>query len=134
MVALGKRGKGNIVYYGILDKQSDFKTQTSYPIFWNDLLNFLAETGDITNYNFKIHEKPLLDKVGIYDNGNKIAVNLLDELESDIAKETIALDETGFVSGISEEKVVVNLDLYLIIFAILIMLFEIFYIKLRGDL
>ena len=134
LVALGKRGKGNIVYYGILDKQSDFKTQTSYPIFWNDLLNFLAETGDISNYNFRIHEKPLLDKVGIYDNGNKIAVNLLDEYESDIARETIALDETGFVSGISEEKVVVNLDLYLIIFAILIMFFEIFYIKIRGDL
>ena len=134
LVALGKRGKGNIVYYGILDKQSDFKTQTSYPIFWNDLLNFLAETGDITNYNFKIHEKPLLNKVGIYDDGNKIAVNLLDEYESDISKETIALDETGFVSGISEEKVVVNLDIYLIVFAILIMLFEIFYIKIRGDL
>jgi len=134
LLALGNRGKGNVVYYGILDEQSDFKTQTSYPIFWNDLLNFLAETGDISNYNFRIHEKPLLDKVGIYDNGNKIAVNLLDEYESDIARETIALDETGFVSGISEEKVVVNLDLYLIIFAILIMFFEIFYIKIRGDL
>ena len=134
LLALGNRGKGNVVYYGILDEQSDFKTQTSYPIFWNDLLNFLAETGDISNYNFRIHEKPLLDKVGIYDNGNKIAVNLLDEYESDIAKETIVLDETGFVSGISEEKVVVNLDLYLIIFAILIMFFEIFYIKIRGDL
>ncbi|MBU3941434.1 MAG: BatA and WFA domain-containing protein [Nanoarchaeota archaeon] len=134
LLALGNRGKGNVVYYGILDEQSDFKTQTSYPIFWNELLSFLAETGDINDYNFRIHEKPLLDKVGIYDNGNKIAVNLLDEYESDIAKETIALDETGFVSGISEEKVVVNLDLYLIIFAILIMLFEIFYIKIRGDL
>jgi len=134
LLALGNRGKGNVVYYGILDEQSDFKTQTSYPIFWNELLNFLAETGDINNYNFKIYEKPLLDKVGVYDNGNKIAVNLLDEYESDIAKETIVLDETGFVSGISEEKVVINLDLYLIIFAILIMLFEIFYIKVRGDL
>ncbi len=134
LLALENRGKGNAVYYGILDEQSDFKTQTNYPIFWNELLNFLAETGDINDYNFRIYEKPLLDKVGIYENTNKIAVNLLDEYESDIAKETIDLDETGFVSGISEEKVALNLDTYLIIFAIIIMFFEIFYIKTRGDL
>ncbi len=134
LVSLGKRGKGNIIYYGFIDEETDFKTQTSYPVFWNELLNFLAGAGDIRNYNFRIDEKPLIDKIGIYDNGNKIAVNLLDEDESDIAKETIAFDEQGFVSGISEEKVAVNLDVYLIIFAIIIMFFEIFYIKLRGDL
>ncbi len=134
LVALGKNGKGNLVYYGIIDEQTDFKTQTSYPIFWNELLNFLAEAGDIKDYNFRIDEKPSIDKAGIYDNGNKIAVNLLNEYESDIAKETIDFDEQGFVSGISEEKVVVNLDIYLIIFAIIIMFFEIFYIKIRGDL
>ena len=134
LIALGKRGKGNLVYYGIIDEHTDFKTQTSYPIFWNDLLNFLAETGDINNYNFKIYEKPSIDKAGIYDNGNKIAVNLLDEDESDIARETLSFDNDEFVSGISQENVVLNLDIYLIIFAILIMLFEIFYIKIRGDL
>ncbi len=134
LAALGERGKGKIFYYGFIDEETDFKTQTSYPIFWNHLLNFLAETGNINDYNFRIHEKPLLGKVGIYENGNKIAVNLLDEYESDIAKETIAFDETGFVSGISEEKVVLNLDIYLIVFAMIIIFFEIFYIKMRGDL
>ena len=134
LIALGKKGKGNLVYYGIIDEHTDFKTQTSYPIFWNDLLNFLAETGDINNYNFKIYEKPSIDKAGIYDNGNKIAVNLLDEDESDIARETLSFDNDEFVSGISQENVVLNLDIYLIIFAIIIMFFEIFYIKIRGDL
>jgi len=134
LVALGKRGKGNLVYYGIIDEQTDFKTQTSYPIFWNELLSFLAETGDIKDYNFRIDEKPSIDKAGIYDNGNKIAINLLDEDESDISRETMSFDNDEFVSGISEEKVVLNLDIYLIIFAIVIMFFEIFYIKIRGDL
>lgn len=134
LIALGKRGKGNIIYYGLIDEHTDFKTQTSYPIFWNDLLNFLAETGNIKDYNFRIHEKLSIDKVGIYDNGNKIAVNLLDEDESDIARETMSFDNDEFVSGISQENVVVNLDIYLITFAIIIMFFEIFYIKTRGDL
>jgi len=134
LVALGKRGKGSIVYYGLIDEESDFKTQTSYPIFWNNLLNFLAETGDINDYNFRIDEKPSINKAGIYDNGNKIAVNLLDEDESDIAKEIMSFDEDKFISGISEEKVVLNLNVYLIILAIIIMFFEIFYIKVRGDL
>ncbi|HHI04008.1 MAG TPA: VWA domain-containing protein [Candidatus Woesearchaeota archaeon] len=134
LVALGKRGKGSIVYYGLIDEESDFKTQTSYPIFWNELLNFLAETGDIKDYNFRIDEKPSINKAGIYDNGNKIAVNLLDEDESDISRETMSFDEDEFVSGISQENIVLNLDIYLIIFAIIIMFFEIFYIKIRGDL
>ena len=134
LVALGKRGKGNIVYYGLIDKYTDFKTQVSYPIFWNDLLNFLAETGDVNDYNFKIDERSSIDKAGVYGNGNKIAVNLLDEDESDVAKEIIPFDEDKFVSGISEEKVIVNLDVYLISLAIIIMFFEIFYIKIRGDL
>jgi len=134
LVALGKSGKGNLVYYGIIDGQADFKTQTSYPIFWNELLSFLAEAGDINDYNFRIDEKPSIDKAGIYENGNKIAINLFDEDESDVSRETISFDNEDFVSGISEEKVVLNLDIYLIIFAIIIMLFEIFYIKMRGDL
>ena len=134
LVALGKRGKGNIIYYGIIDEQADFKTQPSYPIFWNELLNFLAEAGDIKDYNFRIDEKLSIDKAGIYNNGNKIAVNLLDEDESGIARETMSFDNKEFVSGISQEKVVVNLDIYLIIFAIIIMLFEIYILKIRGDL
>ncbi len=134
LVALGKRGKGNSVYYGIIDEQTDFKTQTSYPIFWNELLNFLAEAGDINDYNFRIDEKPSIGKAGIYDNGNKIAVNLLNEYESDIARETVSFDNEEFVSGISQEKVVLNLNIYLIIFAIVIMLLEIYILKIRGDL
>jgi len=134
LVVLEKRGEGNIIYYGIIDEESDFKTQTSYPIFWNDLLNFLAETGDINDYNFRIDEKLSINKAGIYDNGNKIAVNLLDEDESDIARETMSFDNDEFVSGISQENVVLNFNIYLIIFAIIIMFFEIFYIKVRGDL
>ena len=134
LVALGKSGKGNLVYYGIIDMQADFKTQTSYPIFWNEMISFLAGAGNINDYNFRIDEKQSIDKAGVYENGNKIAINLFDEDESDVSRETMSFDNEDFVSGISEEKVVLNLDAYLIIFAIIIMLFEIFYIKVRGDL
>ncbi|MDD5086144.1 MAG: BatA and WFA domain-containing protein [Candidatus Nanoarchaeia archaeon] len=136
LFAIGSRGEGKIVYYGILDEQSDFNTQTSYPIFWNDLLNYLAGVGDINDYNFMIQQKPKIKKVGFYENENKdkIAVNLINELESDVGIEIMPFENSEFVPGISQENVALDLDLYLITIAILLMFFEILYIKSRGDL
>ena len=52
-LAVKEHFKGKIFYYGIIDEASDFKTLPSYPIFWNSLVNFMAETEDIRNFNTK---------------------------------------------------------------------------------
>ncbi len=135
LFAITNRGEGNILYYGILDKESDFKTQTSYPIFWNDVLNHLAGIGDIRDYNFNIEQKPEIKKTGIYETENKkIAVNLINEIESDVGRQTISFENSEFVPGTSHEEAVLNLNIYFITAALLLMLFEILYIKSRGDL
>ena len=79
----------------------------------------------------------MLDETGIYEvDGKKIAVNLGDEKESDINKETLQLKSA--LGEISEEKVkdTSNLDLEvpLLIAGVLLLFLEFLYIKRRGDL
>ena len=42
IMAMKEKGKGKIVYYGIFDDSSDFKTLPSYPIMWNSFFNYLV--------------------------------------------------------------------------------------------
>ncbi len=53
ILALKSLQAGKIFYYGIIDDASDFKTLPSYPIFWNELINCLAETEDIREFNIR---------------------------------------------------------------------------------
>lgn len=149
-------GDGKVFYYGIFDDTSDFKTSINYPLFWNSLLEFLTQTEDIRDYNYKtggiiaIEEqkvkvpsgsfltasKLLLDDAGVYELENKkIAVNLIDEKESDIATDeykSIAEGETE--SEMIKEKTRMDLEIPLLVLVFLILCFEIIYIKVRGDL
>ncbi len=148
--------KENVFYYGLIDQNSDFSSLSSYPIFWNNLINFLVKSEDIRDYNHKTGDtivvqeqriktpsstiktsKLLLDEAGIYElNTKKIAVNLLNEKESDISKTTNILeqDKKEFESETELKTKKIDLDYYLIILAILLIFVEIIYIKLRGDL
>ncbi len=156
LLSLKDYGDGKIFYYGIFDDTSDFKTSINYPIFWNSLLEFLVQTEDIKDYNYKTGEiiaieeqkvkvpsggyltasRVLLDDAGIYELENKkIAVNLIDETESDITVDehrSIAEGETE--SGMLKEKTKVNFEIYLLIFVFLLLCIEIVYVKVRGDL
>lgn len=154
--SLMKYGDGNVFYYGIFDDTSDFKTSINYPLFWNSLLEFLVQTDDIKDYNYKtgsiiaVEEQSikipsgriikasrlLLDEAGVYELGNKkIAVNLIDEKESDITSdEKISIAEGETDSGMIREKVKVDLEIPLLILVFLILCFEIIYIKVRGDI
>jgi hypothetical protein len=156
VLALKDQYKGKIFYYGIIDDSSDFKTLPSYPIFWTSLINFMAETEDIRDFNSKtgkvatINEqrvktpssslttsKVIFDEAGIYEfNDKKFAANLLDETESDVAKGSVLEEESGSLEVLKEQSLERNLSISPLILILVFMLlaFEVFYIKRRGDL
>ena len=153
--AVKEHFKGKIFYYGIIDSASDFKTLPSYPIFWNSLVNFMAETEDIRDFNSKTGKivaideqrvktpstslttsKVLFDEVGIYEfNNKKFGVNLLDDKESDVTKGSVLEEDSESAEVLREKGVEKDFDLSILILILvfLLMLFEVFYIKRRGD-
>lgn len=156
LIVYGEKKKGKVVYYGILDEASDFKTLPSYPIFWNSLINFMVGTENIKDFNHKtgrivaINEqkaktpsstlttsKLLMDEVGIYEFDNKkFAVNLVDEKESDInlqSKVGKLKERERLLERESKERDF-NLELPILALVFLFMLAEFFYIKRRGDI
>ena len=156
LIVYGENKKGNVVYYGILDDTSDFKTLPSYPIFWSSLINFMIGIEDIKNFNFKtgkimtINEqkvktpsailttsKLLMDEVGIYEFDNKkVAVNLLDEKESNVnlpSKVEARKEREKLLERESKEHDF-NLELIILGLVFLFMLTEFIYIKRRGDI
>jgi len=156
IIVMKEKDEGKVVYYGIFDENSDFRTLPSYPIFWNSLLNFLVETEDISDYNFKTGKMMaidtqdvktpssslttsslLFDEVGIYEfNNKKVAVNLLDRKESDVVRENVKLKEGNkkFVIKTEKKEKDMPLTVFLLVFVFLLILTELFYIKGRGDL
>ena len=156
LVVYGEKKKGRIVYYGILDEVSDFKTLPGYPIFWSSLINFLVGAEDIKDFNYKTGKivtlneqkvntpsgslttsKLLMDEVGLYEfDKKKVAVNLLDEKESDIglpSKIEERIERQKLLERESKERDF-NLELPILLLVLLIMLLEFFYIKRRGDI
>jgi hypothetical protein len=147
---------GQVLYYGIIDKYSSFYSDPFYPIFWNNMINYLMKTEDIMDFNFKsgklvaLNEqevktptgtvttnKLLLDEAGVYEfDGKQVAVNLASELESDVSKKNLELESE--LQKFSEEKVKdvdnLQLEIPLLFAGILFLIIEFFYIKRRGDL
>ena len=155
LIVYGEKKKGKVVYYGILDDTSDFKTLPSYPIFWSSLINFMVGTEDIKDFNHKtgkivaVNEqkvktpsttlttsKLVMDEVGIYEFDNKkFAVNLLDEKESDInlpSKAEVRKERERLLERESKERDF-NIELPLLALVFLFMMIEFIYIKRRGD-
>ncbi len=143
-IVMKDEGNGKIIYYGIIDDYSDFKTTVHYPIFWNKLINFLTETEDLNDYNFKTGKmlsdssgnKQYMNKAGFYTVGNKgVSASILSEKESDVGKENTALieEEKAFSVKESKEKRDVKFEQYLLIAGFIVILLELLYIKRRGD-
>jgi len=156
LIVYGDKKKGKVVYYGIFDEASDFKTLPSYPIFWSSLINFMVGTQDIKDFNYKTGKiailneqkvktpsttlttsKLLMDETGIYEFDNKkVAVNLLDEKESNVAvpaKIEKQEQRRQLLERESKEHDF-NLELLILILVLLFMMTEFFYIKRRGDI
>jgi hypothetical protein len=155
MLALGKAGAGKLVYLGILESQSEFKFSPSYPIFWTELIRYLTGQLELSSLNFDTKDTLFLDEetwiktpveklnqnvillehAGIYElPDRKLAVNLIDATESDInMQETIGAKSTEFELKPVKETKERNLDLFLLIATCILFIFEIGYIKFRGD-
>jgi len=156
IIVIKELGAGNTVYYGIFDQDTDFKYSPGYPIFWNNLLNHLARSEDLNDYNYKTGtilalgsrqsvQTPsgtvttnnlLLDEVGPYIlEGRKIVANLANEKESNIGK-TGAQVEGGKLTDFSTttRKADKSIVSYLAILALILIFLELFIIKRRGDL
>ena len=156
ILALKDNVKGKVFYYGIFDDASDFKSLPSYPIFWNSLVNFLAETEDIRDFNSKTGKvltiseqrvktpsssltasKLIFDEAGYYEFDNKkFAANLIDEAESDVTKGS-TLEKESESSDILKEASTerdFSISPLILIAVFLLLCFEVFYIKRRGDL
>lgn len=157
VIASMKEGAGNVVYYGIFDESSSFKSSPSYPIFWNDLINSLMGTDDISRFNYQTGKmistgsdievdtpegklkasSILMDTAGIYRIGSlKLAANLLSEAESDIYQganiKTARSD--SYKAGKVQRTKDTNLEIYLLVLVLMAMLAEIGYVKYTGEL
>jgi hypothetical protein len=160
LITFNTLGIGKSFFYGILDedKEADagFGKSPGYFVFWKRVVDFATNTPSIKNLNYdtgnvlsfgeeqniqtpkgRITTKSLsLENTGLYTlNDRVIAINLIDEKESDVSNKG-SVDEEGFAQSGQrfKEKIPFELTDYLIIVAILILLFEFIYIKLRGDL
>ena len=77
-----------------------------------------------------------MDKTGYFNIGNKrVAVNLLNERESDLNYKSTDVKEytTGNLEKIKSD-VDYKISIYGIIICLLLIMFEFFYIKIRGEI
>ncbi len=155
IIAYTTQGAGKIVYYGILEKASDFKISPNYPIFWQELLRYLIDQKDIRLLNAKIGSTLILDReetietpegkvktnnIVLENNGvykfrdRNIAVNLLNDLESDVnPKEEAAKQVSEFELKPVTQTKKYPLEIILLTAAGILLLLEMLYMKIRGD-
>jgi hypothetical protein len=157
-IAYWQYKSGNVAYVGLNPNPawSNFYYSSSMPIFWFQFIKWVNQKeAGITQYNHKVGEylpakEPLqvttpsgaqitsaniiLNQVGVYTigAGEKIAVNLVDERESDIGGSTNL--ETAPEGSEGKEKVDEVFDIYpyLLGAATILLLTELIYYKKRG--
>ena len=144
LISMFDVGEGKVLYYGLIESQSDFELTPSYPVFWNNLIYSFVGRGDLNNVNIKTgirievgNQTKVLNKIGLYQLGKfSIAANLLNEKESDIN----FVDPTSTAEYVETRlepikgNVDYRLDLYLVLAALVLVLFEFIYIKFRGEI
>lgn len=154
VLVLSQLGSGTVVYYGILDEYSSFKSSPGYPQFWSRLVRFLQKTEDLGSFNVpagRIDVVPkqevstpagklktdriLYDRAGFYSVGGRtVAANLLSVRESDVRSEAVFSPEKAPLlegAGLRETR---SFDVLLAVLAAVLIGLELLYIKFRGDL
>ena len=154
IIVFNKLGNGKVLFYGILEDSSDFKLSPSFPVFWVNLVKFLAEvseikdlnlrTGQILTFDNKINVNTpnklvtgnilTLDKIGIYKIKNKnIAANLISEEESNINFVNKG-SEIKDKNGSEESRIKQDITTLILIIAAILLFIELFWSKIRGDI
>jgi hypothetical protein len=156
LMAIGSSGLGSVVYYGIFDDSSTFKTSTDYPIFWDSLINYLMKRENLADYNYKtgttiaIEEQDVktpqgtiktdrvaFTSIGKYEfEGKTIVASLLNAEESDVSGEESDLkaEESQLVVEGKAEQEKKGFDALLAAIAAILLLGELILLKYRGDL
>jgi hypothetical protein len=159
LITFSNLGNGKVLYYGLLDEDREadvfFGKSPSYFVFWKRALDFVTNTPSVKNLNFKtgnyisfpeeqniqtpggrITTKNLaLDNIGLYTLKDRIiAINLVNEKESDISNEQ-SLSSQGIAQSSDrfKEKIPYELTDYLLVAALILLLLELAYVKGRGD-
>jgi hypothetical protein len=164
VIAHKRIGKGVVIYYGIKDQRAVDLDPQSYAVVWGRIVDYSipdsrmlnVPTGAIITSPTKVVATPLGKKnspvvgirSGFYQAGSTtIAANLYPlhvatatettnvQYESVISKSAnVSAQDVAEGSGQGDVKVPNDLSTYVIIAGILVMLFELLYVKLRGDL
>jgi len=136
-----------------------FPCAAEYPLFWKQVLEWISGSLDISEYNAKTGtfvrlpstqtiktpddtvttDLLLLDEVGIYKlPGKEIAVNLFDEAESNLQGQEMKASNSGkevqYNYNIEIRRVPKYFDIYLIIIGMFFVIFELYYLRWRGEL
>jgi hypothetical protein len=157
IIAMYTYGSGRVLYYGIFDEYSEFKSDIYYPVFWKRALDLLiggksiGEINKKTGYMQVLNDNAVvrtpegmrtgriitLDYSGFYNfNDFTIAANLLNEEEQRLNRPEINLERSNL--NYQMEKSVRStknkeLSYLFILLATLFLIFELLYIKFRGD-
>ncbi|MFH1649947.1 MAG: hypothetical protein ABIA93_05335, partial [Candidatus Woesearchaeota archaeon] len=154
IIAVAPADNGMLIYYGIDDMHSGFKTTPYYPIFWKRLLDYATKTPSVQNLNYRTgslvslgpvesiktpkstvrDSKLVLDYQGTYELPDRtIVANLNSPQESDVNGVFV----TQRARSLEQEKTPATQPKDLItygVLAIFIVLFlELLYLKFRGD-
>jgi hypothetical protein len=158
LLATREVGNGNVFYFGISEKDSDFKFSPHFPLFWDSLIVFFEEVESLSEYNKKggdivvfdsdlLIKKPsgmtstsilLFDESGVYEYDDKqVVASMLNGKESDLKLEksiSESSSSTGQKSGETNSKVPYSYSWILLLIALIFILFEIYYVKKGGNL
>ncbi len=157
LVAVRKQGAGTTVWYGLLEQGTEFKYSPDYPIFWEEFLKSLTNQQDIRRLNHKTQDVLLLDReqdivfpdgrrvhqasavpelAGFYSlDGKTVAANLESDAESTInAEQKKGFGIRDFELRPVKQPRTISLDTVLLWIAGALVLFELLFVKLRGDL
>ena len=156
ILVLSSAGDGKVLYYGIFDDESSFKTAMYYPIFWKRLIDYMTEQVDIKNLNRDAGDTIIIGRtesirapdgtkfkdskfraelVGVYQGErDDFAVSLNSEQESDVngedVEQSVALKQETSLT----EKRKEDLSDFIIWAALAVVLLELLLVKLRGDI
>lgn len=155
IITLNKLGKGTIMYYGYLEDSESFSNENSFPVFWRRIIDLATnrptlhslnvKTGTLLTFPKEIKVKTPTKKIvtnllrvedaGLYVFEDRtIAANLLSDLESNTNRASALEKEGDGEAESTENKLPKELSQIFIILGLIILLLELIYIKLRGDL
>ncbi len=154
LLAIREEKSGAVIYYGIFDESSDFKSSVSYPIFWNKMVNYLYSSQDLGELNTRTEKilpleeqkvstpygvietsRLFFDEAGIYTiSGKEVAANLLNEKESDLSPAPEMSKAEQIFGKKSEEMGEKSFVTALALAGLILVFCELFIAKVRGDL